>query len=144
MKKISAVFLLMLIFSCGTKTTSTKIIKNNPPKKANPVAINQTETEYEQLIKTYKPETAKVLEDLLNGSEGSSNTSISLENKSACNMVLTISGHNYFKKIPIPAGKIGSAMVPKNQTYNLSGMVCRSVYQKTKFVSSSYSVAVSN
>ncbi|WP_312078793.1 DUF6759 domain-containing protein [Chryseobacterium sp.] len=144
MKKILALLLLTIIFSCGTKTISPKTVTKVPAQKANPVAINQTETEYEQLIKTYKPETAKVLEDLLNGSEGNPNTSISLENKSACNMVLTISGPNYFKKIPIPAGKIGSVMVPKNQNYNLSGMVCRSVYQKTKFVSSSYSVAVSN
>jgi hypothetical protein len=59
-------------------------------------------------------------------------------------MVLTISGNNYFKKIPIGANKIGSTMVPKNQNYNISGMVCNSVYQKTKFISSSYNVTLSN
>jgi hypothetical protein len=59
-------------------------------------------------------------------------------------MVLTISGNNYFKKIPIASGKIGSVMVPKNQNYNFSGTICSSVYQKTKFISSSYSTKISN
>lgn len=107
-------------------------------------SANQTELEYQALIKTYKSETAAVLTDLLNGSEDSPNTSITVENNSRCNMVLTISGNNYFKKIPIGANKIGSAMVPKNQNYNISGMVCNSVYNTTKFISSSYNVKLYN
>jgi len=59
-------------------------------------------------------------------------------------MVLTISGNNYFKKIPIGTNKIGTAMVPKNQNYNLSGMLCNSVYPKTKFVTTSYNITLSN
>ncbi|PKF74717.1 DUF6759 domain-containing protein [Chryseobacterium sp. PMSZPI] len=103
------------------------------------------EREYSELIKTYKPETAEVLNDLLNDDDpGNPRTSISVENRSPCNMVLTISGNNFFKKIPITAGKMGYTMVPKNQNYRLSGTVCNSSYQSTKFITTSYSVKLSN
>ncbi|WP_312286458.1 DUF6759 domain-containing protein [Chryseobacterium gleum] len=104
-----------------------------------------TEREYNELIKTYKPETAEVLNDLLNNDDPQNpRTSISVENKSSCNMVLTISGGNFFKKIPIGAGKIGYTMVPKNQNYRLSGVLCNSTYQSTKFITTSYSIKLSN
>ncbi|MDN4012849.1 competence protein ComL [Chryseobacterium gambrini] len=149
MKKFfPSVFIILVLSSCEAThyRTTNNSVKSTPPTSAgvrNPSA-NQTELEYQTLIKTYKSETAAVLTDLLNGSEDSPNTSITVENNSRCNMVLTISGNNYFKKIPIGANKIGSAMVPKNQNYNISGMVCNSVYNKTKFISSSYNVKVSN
>lgn len=150
MKKFFPIIAIIIILnSCETRQYRTS---NTPVKKPQPTSntgtrnssATQTETEYQALIKTYKSETAAVLTDLLNGSEDSPNTSITVENKSRCNMVLTISGNNYFKKIPIGADKIGSAMVPKNQNYNISGMVCNSVYQKTKFISSSYNITLSN
>jgi hypothetical protein len=146
----SIAVIALLLNSCGS-TTSYK--PNYPVRKPTPVtsntgnsnnSVSQTEREYQTLSKTYKSETAEVLTDLLNGSEDNPKTSITVENKSRCNMVLTISGNNYFKKIPIAANKIGSAMVLKNQNYNISGMVCNSVYQKTKFVSSSYNITLSN
>lgn len=151
MKKLFpfAVMIIIVLNSCETthyRTTSDSV--KNPKANSNAgnrtSTANQTELEYQTLLKTYKSETAAVLTDLLNGSEDSPNTSITVENNSRCNMVLTISGNNYFKKIPIGANKIGSAMVPKNQNYNISGMVCNSVYQKTKFISSSYNVTLSN
>ncbi|MDQ1101768.1 DUF6759 domain-containing protein [Chryseobacterium sp. SORGH_AS_1048] len=104
----------------------------------------QVEREYQNLSKTYKPETAAVLTDLLNDSPNSITTSFMIENKSRCNIVLTISGNNYFKKIPIGAGKNGVVMVPKNQTYNLSGMVCDAVYQKTKLITGPSRITLSN
>lgn len=119
--------------------TSYPYPSNNSGSRAN------TEREYNDLIKTYKPETADVLNDLLNSDDPKNpRTSISVENKSPCNMVLTVSGGNFFKKIPIGAGKIGYTMVPKNQNYRLSGMLCNSVYQSTKFVTTSYSIKLSN
>ncbi|SDQ85634.1 hypothetical protein SAMN05421664_2859 [Chryseobacterium soldanellicola] len=142
-------FLLLLLANCSvnhhTKVPPKAPISKPKPKPAvsNTSKISQAELEYSNLIKTYKPETAEVLTDILNGSDGPT-TSIRIENLSRCNMVLTISGNNYFKKIPIASGKIGSAMVPKNQNYNLSGTICNSVYQKTKFISSSSSIKISN
>lgn len=119
--------------------TSYPYPANNSGNRAN------TEREYNDLIKTYKPETADVLNDLLNSDDPKNpRTSISVENKSPCNMVLTVSGGNFFKKIPIGAGKIGYTMIPKNQNYRLSGVVCNSIYQSTKFVTTSYSVKLSN
>ncbi len=143
------VMIIIALNSCETthyRTTSgsVKNLKANSNAGNRTSTANQTELEYQTLLKTYKSETAAVLTDLLNGSEDSPNTSITVENNSRCNMVLTISGNNYFKKIPIGANKIGSAMVPKNQNYNISGMVCNSVYNKTKFISSSYNVTLSN
>lgn len=141
-----SIIFTVILNSCGTTSyRSSPSVKR--PRTAIPSIANnsagQVEREYSALIKTYKPETAEVLTDLLNGSDGDK-TSITVENNSRCNMVLTISGNNYFKKIPIGTNKIGTAMVPKNQNYNLSGMLCNSVYQKTKFITTSYNIKLSN
>lgn len=145
-KIIFGICLSFLFTSCSTNynTASSSFPKSSQPRAASTPSISQTEQEYSTLIKTYKPETADVLTDLFNESSNTSKTSVTVTNKSRCNMVLTITGKNYSKKIPISAGKIGYAMVPKNQNYNLSGMVCNSVYKNTQFVSSSYSITLSN
>lgn len=133
----------MILTSCSVNYGGYPIRNPYPTSSGGGSAAN-TEREYNELMKTYKPETAEVLTDLLNDYDPANpKTSISVNNKSSCNMVLTISGNNYFKKIPIGAGKIGYAMVPKNQNYRLSGMLCNSSYQSTKFITSSYSVSLS-
>ncbi|MCM2555871.1 competence protein ComL [Chryseobacterium sp. Ch-15] len=150
MKKFFLFFLFITLFlnSCGAANHSTR----QPTRKPSPILSNtgiknssaaQTEREYQALIKVYKPETAEVLNSLFNDSSNSPNVSITVENQSNCNMVLTISGKNYFKKIPIGAYKTGAVMVPKNQNYNLSGMLCNSVYEKTKFITNSFSIKLS-
>lgn len=151
MKKLLPISIVCIavLNSCGSVNYNTKYPerKPSPPSPttgSRNTSAAQVEREYQALIKTYKPETAEVLTDLLNDSSDSPKTSITVENNSRCNMVLTISGNNYFKKIPIGANKIGSAMVLKNQNYNFSGMVCNSVYQKTKFITSSYNITLSN
>jgi len=145
-KIISGICISFLLISCSTNYNPghTSVPKSIRPNTASTPSISQTEQEYNTLIKTYKPETADVLTDLLNDNSNSSKASITVTNKSRCNMVLTIAGKNYSKKIPIGAGKIGYTMVAKNQNYNLSGMVCNSVYKKTQFISSSYSITLSN
>ncbi|KPH12258.1 DUF6759 domain-containing protein [Chryseobacterium sp. ERMR1:04] len=139
--------IVIILHSCGVNPTSNYPVKRTSlPKNTTAHSTNsasQVEMEYNTLIKTYKPETTEVLNDILNGSEGDK-TSITVENNSRCNMVLTISGTHYFKKIPIAANKTGYAMVPKNQNYNLSGMLCNSVYKKTTFVTSTYKIKLSN
>ncbi|WEK68468.1 MAG: competence protein ComL [Candidatus Chryseobacterium colombiense] len=144
-KIILVISVSLLLISCSTTYhTETSAASKSPQPRSTAPSISQTEQEYNTLIKTYKPETADVLTDLFNDSSNSPKTSITVTNKSRCNMVLTITGKNYSKKIPIGAGKIGYAMVLKNQNYNLSGMVCNSVYKKTQFISSSYSITLSN
>lgn len=136
--------ILLILTGCnvnygGYPGTSYPYPAGNAGNRAN------TEREYNELMKTYKPETADVLNDLLNSDDPKNpRTSISVENKSPCNMVLTVSGGNFFKKIPIGTGKIGYTMVPKNQNYRLSGVVCNSTYQSTKFITTSYSIKLSN
>ncbi|HCN51582.1 MAG TPA: competence protein ComL [Chryseobacterium sp.] len=143
MKKLLVFAGVSLIFASCNVNYGGYPIRNPYPANNSGSAAN-TAREYEELIKTYKPETAEVLSDLLNNDDPSNpKTSISISNKSSCNMVLTISGNNFFKKIPIGAGKIGYTMVPKNQNYRLSGMVCNSSYQSTKFVTTSYSISLS-
>ncbi|MBB4807661.1 hypothetical protein HNP38_002967 [Chryseobacterium defluvii] len=139
---------MTLLHSCNVNYNSNYPVSRpypagNSSGSAYP-STAEVEREYNELRKTYKSETADVLTDLLNDSSNNPKTSVIVENASPCNMVLTISGNNYFKKVPIGAGKIGSVMVLKNQNYKLSGMVCRSVYQSTKFISGSYSVKLSN
>jgi len=133
--------------SSHSNYTKTQVKTSKPVITAtgtNTSPAAQTEREYQALSRTYKSETVQVLNSILNDASDSNEVSISVENTSRCNMVLTISGNNYFKKIPIGAGKIGTAMLPKNQNYNLSGMVCNSVYQKTKYISNSFSIKLSN
>jgi hypothetical protein len=133
------------LFSCSVILF---ILNSCTPGYNNYPATNSSsniEREYLELLKTYKSETAEVLTYLLNGeSPEESKTALTVENTSSCNMVLTVSGNNYFKRIPIGKGKIGSVMIPKNQTYQLSGMVCQSSYQASKFISDSYSVKLSD
>lgn len=120
-------------------------IRNPYPTGNSGGSAANTEREYNELMKTYKSETAEVLTDLLNDVDPTNpKTSLTVENASPCNMVLTISGNGYFKKVPIGAGKMGAVMVPKNQSYRLSGMLCNSSYQSTKFITSSYNVKISN
>lgn len=136
--------ILLILTSCNVNYGSYPVRSNRPSPNTNTSSANNTEREYNELIKTYKPETAEVLNDLLNSdSPDNTKTSLSVENKSSCVMVLTVSSTNFFKKIPIAAGKIGYTMVPKNQTYKLSATICRSPYQSTKFISSSYSIKLS-
>ena len=150
MKKLLlfSLFIILFLNSCGTANQNTR----QPTRKPSTRLLNtgtktgssaQTEKEYQALIKVYKPETAEVLNSLFNDSSKSPNVSITIENHSNCNMVLTISGKNYFKKIPIAAHKTGAAMVPKNENYNLSGMLCNSVYEKTMFITNSFSIKLS-
>jgi hypothetical protein len=141
--------IILLLNNCGSSGNT----KNYPVRKpvlrpsvtgSSTTPAAQVEREYQTLMKTYKSETSDVLTYLLNDSSNDPRTAITVENNSRCNMVLTISGNNYFKKVPIAANKIGAVMVPKNQAYNLSGMICDAVYQKTKFISAPYEVKLSN
>lgn len=135
----------VILSSCNVNYGSYPGRTSYPSSTSNSGNRANTEREYNELIKTFKPETADVLNDLLNSDDPKNpKTSISVENKSPCNMVLTVSGNNFFKKIPIGAGKIGYTMVPKNQNYRLSGVLCNSTYQSTKFVTTSYSIKLSN
>jgi len=144
-KIIVGLFASFLLISCNANyTTNSSNGKPYSNTKPTTPSASQTEQEYNTLIKTYKPETADVLTDLFNDSSNNPKTSITVTNKSRCNMVLTITGKNYSKKIPIATGKIGYAMVLKNQNYNLSGMICNSPFKKTQFISSSYSITLSN
>lgn len=145
----SGFVMVLLLTNCNSKNHNTRsqVKKTVPPVSrtgSNFASAAQTEIEYQNLMKTYKSETAEVLTYLLNDSSGDPKTSVSVENGSKCNMVLTISGTNYFKKIPIGSNKRGSVMVPKNQNYNFSGMLCNTVYQKTVFIKSPYNVKISN
>ncbi|MEG0926571.1 MULTISPECIES: DUF6759 domain-containing protein [Chryseobacterium] len=145
MKKLLALTGISLILTSCSANYGGYPIRNPYPTNNSGGSAANTAREYNELIKTYKPETAEVLSDLLNDDDpGNLRTSISVENKSSCNMVLTVSGNGFFKKIPIGAGKIGYTMVPKNQNYRLSGMVCNSSYQSTKYITSSYSITLRN
>ncbi len=135
----------LILVSCNANYTGYPGRASYPYPNRNTGSSVNTEREYNELLKTYKPETADVLNDLLNNDDPKNpRTSISVENKSPCNMVLTVSGASFFKKIPIGAGKIGYTMVPKNQNYRLSGTLCNATYQSTKFITTSYSIKLSN
>ncbi|AYZ34179.1 competence protein ComL [Chryseobacterium indologenes] len=144
MKRLLVIIVASLVLTSCNVNYGGYPIRNPYPSNNSGNAAN-TAREYNELIKTYKPETAEVLNDLLNNDDpGNPRTSLSVTNNSSCNMVLTVSGNNFFKKIPIAAGKIGYTMVPKNQNYSLSGFVCNSRYQSNKYITSSYSITLRN
>lgn len=147
MKKLFAFSIISFsLVSCSSYYGSYPIRTSYPSASGNTGnSVANTEREYAELIKTYKPETAAVLNDLLNeDSPSNPNTSISVENQSPCNMVLTVSSSGFFKKIPIGSGKVGYTMVPKNKNYSLSGMLCNSSYRANKFITTSYAIKISN
>ena len=149
MKKIlTATICSIFLWSCTNTSSIPKrriTYPNNTvttlPKANNNVKVD----EYEQLLKTYKSETAEVLTDLLNTpSPTDTKTSLLIENKSRCNMVMIVSGNNYYNKIPIAAGKMAGVMVPKKQNYKLSTKICGTNYQTTKYISESISLKLGN
>lgn len=138
-KIVMCIAISVLLSSCETYPTPIYTPRSNYPS----TAIN-TEDSYENLIKTYKSEKAEVLNYLLNSeSPNDPKTAITVENTSSCNIVITISGNNFLKKIPIASGKMGSAMIPKNQNYRLSGKVCNSSYQTSKYITKITSIKLS-
>ncbi|ASW75705.1 competence protein ComL [Chryseobacterium piperi] len=141
---LSCGILALSLVSCSVNYNNYPVRNRFPNTTNNTPSTANIEREYSELVKTYKPDTTEVLNSLLNGSSDDNRTSFTVENKSPCNMVLTISGNNFYKKIPIAAGKMGYTMLPKNQNYRLSGVLCRSVYQSTKFISDSYTISLSN
>ncbi|MBB6372677.1 DUF6759 domain-containing protein [Chryseobacterium shigense] len=146
MKKLFAFSgISLILMSCSVNYNNYPVTRTPSIPGTGGSTAMSTEREYAELIKTYKPETADVLNDLLNeDSPTNPRTSISVENKSPCNMVLTVSSSGFFKKIPIGSGKVGYTMVPKNKNYRLSGMLCNSSYEATKYVTTSYAIKISN
>lgn len=109
------------------------------PNTASP----ETTQEFNELIKTYKPDTQEVLTILLNDNTNEPNTAVVVENASPCNMVFTIKGTNFIKKIPIEPGKTKGAVVKKD-TYRLSAEVCRATYDEVKYVTTPYTIKLNN
>ena len=144
MKKYGVFIILGIwtIQSCSSNYYPTYSGGNTASNSSTSVA--NTQKEYNELKITYKKETAEVLNSLLNDNSDSDETTVTVTNYSPCNMVLTISGNNGFlKKIPIESnGGIGYAMVKKNEQYKLSGLLCKSVYQTTKYITTHYSVSL--
>lgn len=125
MKPFISVFVFLFLVSC-----SMPVYNGTYDSSATSSSVD-TEREYNELMKTYKPPTEEALNDLLNENSDSSKTTVMFRNASSCNLVLTISGNGFYEKIPIGAGKLGYAVVQKG-SYNLSSLVCRSIYRGTK------------
>lgn len=116
---------LFLLFFMVTGCNSIGVLPSTTTSPA------ETEREYNEILKTYKPPTEEALNDLLGGSGDPTKTTVIFRNSSSCNMVLTISSFGYEEKIPIAAGQLRYSVLKKG-TYQLSGMVCRSIYRSTK------------
>ncbi len=132
---------IITVVSCETYPTPLHSPTYN---KSSTLPSRSMDTSYEDLAKNYKSETPEVLTYLLNEEDPNSpKTAITVENTSPCPMVLTIIGNNYQKKIPIAAGKIGSAMILKNKNYQLSGKICNSNYKSNKYITGVTTIKVS-
>jgi hypothetical protein len=141
---LGIIFLSFLILSCeptyhanrGNSTSSQPRTSVPEPK------TSEVSDSYESLIKTYKPETAEVLSDLLNGTSDSPRTSIIIDNKSNCNLVVTVKGGNILKKIPATKGKLSYIMIEKNQNYTISGNLCGKNFKQSARIYDSYTITL--
>lgn len=109
------------------------------PKITKPA---DTSDNYDELIKTYKPETEEVLSDLLSGTSDSGRTSLIIDNKTNCNLVVTVKGGNIFKKIPATKGKLSYVMIEKNQNYTISGNLCGKNFKQSAKIYDSYTITL--
>lgn len=135
MKFFLTLFTFLVLVSCN--------LANYPGLGSSPTATSagESEREFNELMKTYKPPTEEALNDLLNENSDSTKTTVMFRNASSCNIVLTVSGNGYLEKIPIPAGKLGYAVLKKG-TYSLSSLVCRSIYRGTKTFTTAVTVTL--
>lgn len=106
-------------------------------------SADETEREFNELMKTYKPPTEEALNDLLGSSGDHSKTTIMFRNGSSCNMVLAVYALGFEEKIPIPAGGMRYSVLRKG-TYQLSGRVCQSIYRSTKTFTQSVTLTFKN
>lgn len=144
MKKIWGFVLWLFAFLSCEPVHHVERSSSSTPKPNNtskPITSPDSDS-YDELIKTYKPETAEVLNDLLNDNYDPQRTSVMIDNKSNCNMVITIKGGGLEKKIPVGKQKLGHAMVNRNQQYTISGKVCGKNYRSTKYITDSYTITL--
>lgn len=143
MKKIGLILGTILVMS-SCESYPTPMSFPTYPTKTNTTNTATKEVSYDELVKTYVSEKAEVLNYLLNSeSPTDPKTAITVENTSPCNIVITISGNNVLKKIPIASGKTGSALVLKNQNYQLSGKICNSNFKSNQYITSVTTLKVS-
>lgn len=101
------------------------------------------EREYQMVSQNYKEDPASVLSELINDDAASPNAAILIENVSVCNIVITVSGDGYYKKVPIAAGKLRGVVVKKGY-YRLSGQVCGAIYDQVKDATTSITMKIRN
>lgn len=137
LKLLGAVFGLA-VSACQTLPSADSVY--HPSSSTSTVA--NREKEYQDLLKVYKDDRVDVLNDLLSGENNTKQTSIVVNNHSACNMVLTITSKNWTKKVPIEAGKAGFSMVDRNKSYTLTGYACNAPFTHSKYVTESYIITI--
>lgn len=144
MKKLFYIsFLSFLLISCdslGTILSSPGIYQGGGYGSSSSA---QAEREYQAVAANYQEDSASVLSELLSDDAASSNAAIVIENASACNIVITVSGNGYYKKVPIAAGKIRGVVVKKG-VYRLSGQVCNARYDQVKNADTSVTIKLRN
>lgn len=141
---IGLVLLGLLVLNCEptyrTKRNGETSSKPAPAQKINkPV---DTSDNYDDLLKTYKPETEEVLSDLLSGTSDSRRTSLIIDNKTNCNLVVIVKGGNIFKKIPATKAKLSYVMIEKNQNYTISGNLCGKNFKQSARIYDSYTITL--
>lgn len=142
MKKIGGLILSLFAFLSCEPVHHVQRGNSKPTVTSKPNKPSHTSSEdsYEELIKTYEPETADVLNDLLNSDYDSKRTSLIIDNRTNCNFVINIKGGGLNKKIPITKGKLGHVMVNRNSQYSITGNVCGKNYKSSKYISDSYTI----
>lgn len=144
MKKIFlGVLLSSSLMGCDSLGTVINSPRSNQGGSYGVISASEAEKEYQMISKNYQEDPASVLTELLNDDESSPNAAIVIENGSACNIVITVSGKDYYKKVPIAVGKLRGILVKKG-IYRLTGQVCNARYDQEKNANTSISLRISN
>lgn len=116
------------------------IITGNKPEAAKPTVTPLTKSKLTKAVKNDLKDgvnnrnkaTADILTHLFSNDPGDKNAFIQIENKSACNMIVKISGKKFYN-LTVPAKNNNFIMVEKG-TYTLTTSVCDAKYSSVKNV----------
>lgn len=85
---------------------------------------------------------AEAATQFLNDDSENANAAVLFRNQSQCNTIISVSGANYYKKLPVPKGGI-NYLILKKGSYHFSSTLCRAQYCSSKILSESIEISIS-
>lgn len=133
-------FLLLMLCSCVAPTKTTTIQRSTVGN------TNLSNSEFEKLMSIdaldKDQRAAEAATQFLNDDLENANAAVLFRNQSQCNTIISVSGANYYKKLPVPKGGI-NYLILKKGSYHFSSTLCRAQYRSSKILSESIEISIS-